>query len=39
MFTERLDEETRRLGLRAIRVDTTTTEDDLTAGVTEAFGL
>jgi hypothetical protein len=39
MFTERLDEETRRLGLRAIRVDTTMTEDDLTAGVTEAFGL
>jgi hypothetical protein len=39
MFTERLDEETRRLGLRAVRVDTTMTEDDLAATVTEAFGL
>jgi hypothetical protein len=39
MFTERLDEETRRLGLRAVRVDTTMTEDDLAAAVTGAFGL
>jgi hypothetical protein len=39
MFTERLDEETRRLGLRAVRVDTTMTEDDLAAAVAGAFGL
>jgi 2-phosphoglycerate kinase len=39
LFTERLGEETRRLGLPAIEVDTTTTEDALAAGVAEAFGL
>jgi hypothetical protein len=39
MFTQRLYEETRRLALRAIEVDTTMTEDDLTGQVTEAFGL
>ncbi|MEU8661069.1 hypothetical protein [Actinoplanes philippinensis] len=39
MFTRRLHEQTRRLTLTAIEVDTTTTEDDLTRRVTEAFGL
>jgi hypothetical protein len=39
MFTDRLDEETRRLGLHVIEVDTTMTEDDLAGRVTEAFGL
>lgn len=39
MFTERLREDTRRLGLAAVTVDTTTTENDLTAHVTELFGL
>jgi hypothetical protein len=39
MFTRRLQEETGRLGLRAIQVDTATTEDDLDGQVTEAFGL
>jgi 2-phosphoglycerate kinase len=38
MFTERLAEEAQRLELRVIEVDTMT-EDDLTARVTEAFGL
>jgi 2-phosphoglycerate kinase len=39
MFTERLYEETKRLELRVIEVDTTMTEDDLVERVTEAFGL
>jgi hypothetical protein len=39
MFTEILREETARLGLPAIEVDATTTEDDLARRVTEAFGL
>jgi 2-phosphoglycerate kinase len=39
MFTERLCEEAKRLGLRIIEVDTTMTEDDLTERVTEALGL
>jgi hypothetical protein len=39
MFTERLKEETERLELRAIEVDTTMTEDDLDERVTAAFGL
>ncbi|MFR9793894.1 hypothetical protein ACL07V_35485 [Streptomyces sp. MB22_4] len=39
MFTRRLEEETERLGLRAIQVDTTTTEDDLAEQVTTAFRL
>jgi len=39
MFTERLREDTRRLGLAALTVGTTTTEDDLTAHVTELLGL
>ena len=39
MFTERLDEETRRLGLRVINVDTAMTEDFLTERVAESFGL
>lgn len=39
MFTEILREETARLGLPAIEVDTTTTEDDLTQRVTAAFGF
>jgi hypothetical protein len=38
MFTERLEEETKRLELRAIEVDATMTEDGLDERVTEAFG-
>lgn len=38
MFTAHLHEETERLHLRAIEVDTTMTEDDLAERVTEAFG-
>jgi hypothetical protein len=39
MFTERLREETERLELRAIEVDTTVTEDGLAERVAAAFGL
>jgi 2-phosphoglycerate kinase len=39
MFTRRLHDETKRLGLRVIEVDTTVTEADLAEQVTEAFGL
>lgn len=39
MFTERLYEETKRLELPVIEVDTTMTEDDLAERVTKAFGL
>jgi len=39
MFTDRLREETKRLELRAIEVDTTVTEDGLDERVTAAFGL
>jgi 2-phosphoglycerate kinase len=39
LFTERLREQTRRLGLRAISVDTTMTHDELAGQVAEAFGL
>jgi hypothetical protein len=39
LFTNILHEETSRLGLRAIEVDTTTTEDDLVERVTDVFGL
>jgi 2-phosphoglycerate kinase len=39
MFTERLRAETRRLGLAAIEVDATMTEDELVRRVREAFGL
>lgn len=39
MFTDLLREETARLGLPAIEVDTTTTEDDLAQRVTDMFGL
>lgn len=39
MFTEVLREETTRLGLPAIEVDGTMTEDDLAARVTDALGL
>jgi 2-phosphoglycerate kinase len=39
MFTGRLYEESKRLELRVIEVDTTMTEDDLAERVTEAFGL
>ncbi|WP_370592943.1 hypothetical protein [Streptomyces sp. NBRC 110028] len=39
MFTRRLREETGRLRLRALQVDTTTTEDELAARVTAAFRL
>jgi hypothetical protein len=39
MFTGLLREETKRLGLAAIEVDTTMTEADLTERVTEIFGL
>jgi 2-phosphoglycerate kinase len=38
-FTELLCEETKRVELPAIKIDTTMTEDDLTARVTEKFGL
>jgi AAA domain-containing protein len=38
MFTERLREETRRLGLRTVEVDVTMTEDDVVERVTKAFG-
>ncbi|MFE4424155.1 shikimate kinase [Streptomyces sp. NPDC056817] len=39
MFTRRLEEETGRLQLHTIHVDTTMTEDDLTEQVTTVFGL
>jgi 2-phosphoglycerate kinase len=39
MFTQRLAEEAARLDLPVIEVDAAMTEDDLTARVTEAFGL
>ena len=39
MFTDILHEETARLGLCTIEVDTTTTEDDLVKRVSEVFGL
>ena len=39
LFTARLREETRRLGLRAIEVDATMTEADVAGRVTEAFEL
>jgi len=39
MFTDLLYEETRRLELPAVAVDTAMTEDDLTERVKEAFGL
>ena len=39
MFTALLGEETKRLELAAIKIDTTMTEDDLTERVTEMFGL
>jgi len=39
MFTRRLHEETERLELRAIEVDTTMTEADLAKRATEALGL
>ena len=39
MFTDILREETARLGLRSIEVNTTTNEDDLTRHVTDMFGL
>lgn len=39
LFTERLDHEARRLGLRTITVDAPMTEDELAERVTEAFGL
>ena len=39
MFTDILREETARLGLAAIQVDTTTTEDELARRVTGVFGL
>lgn len=39
MFTERLHEETNRLGLHVIEVDTKMTEDDLAEEVSEALGL
>jgi hypothetical protein len=38
MFTDILRDETARLGLHAIEVDSTTTEDDLTRRVTDVFG-
>ena len=39
MFTDILREETARLGLPAIEVDTTSSEDELTRQVTDMFGL
>jgi hypothetical protein len=39
LFTERLREETRRLGLRALVVDRTTSEADIVDRVTDAFAL
>ena len=39
MFTDILREETSRLGLAAIEVDATTSEDDLVRRVTGVFGL
>jgi 2-phosphoglycerate kinase len=39
MFTELLGQETKRLELPTIKIDTTMTEDDLTMRVTEKFGL
>jgi|SRR5215813_4618390 len=39
MFTDILREETTRLGLHAIEVDTTMTEGDLVERVTDVFGL
>ena len=39
MFTDRLYEETERLEVNTIKVDTTMTEDDLAEIVTESFGL
>lgn len=39
MFTDLLREETARLGLHAIEVDTTTTEDDVARRVTNVFGF
>jgi hypothetical protein len=39
LFTDILREETARLGVAAIEVDATMTEDDLAGRVTEAFGL
>jgi 2-phosphoglycerate kinase len=39
MFTARLSQQARRLGLRVIEVDTTITEDDLAERVMEAFRL
>jgi hypothetical protein len=39
MFTDRLYEETKRLELHVIEVDTTMTEDYLAERVTEAFGF
>jgi len=39
LFTERLREQTRRLGLRAISVHTSMTHDELAGQVADAFGL
>lgn len=39
MFKDTLREETARLGLHAIEVDTTTTEDELVERVADVFGL
>lgn len=39
LFTQRLDEEAKRLHLNTIPVDATMTVDDLTSRVMEAFGL
>jgi 2-phosphoglycerate kinase len=39
MFTDRLVEETRRLRLPAVEIDTAMSEDELTKQVTQAFGL
>ncbi|SEG53054.1 Shikimate kinase [Thermomonospora echinospora] len=39
LFTDRLTEQTRHLGLHGLRVDSTTTEEDLVRQVSALFGL
>jgi hypothetical protein len=39
MFTDRLSEETQRLGLRSIRIDSDTLADELADHVMRTFGL
>jgi hypothetical protein len=39
MFAERLNNEAQRLGLNTIEVNSSMTEDDLTARVVRSYGL